>query len=96
MRDAFDALVRLLRESDRARNVAQNPQDNREEKRCSNTGVLSEAKGDIVVPAGLEQGDRAFEMLSRLAILAGEPMGRAGHAMGDAGFDRVGSRRDVL
>ena len=96
MRDAFDALVRLLRESDRARNVAQTPQDNREEKRCSNTGVLSEAKGDIVVPARLEQGDRAFEMLSRLAILASEPMGGAGHPMGDAGFNRVGSRRDVL
>ena len=39
MRNALDALVRLLRESDRARNVAQNPQDNREEKRCSNTGA---------------------------------------------------------
>jgi hypothetical protein len=40
------------------------------------TDVLSEAKGDIVVPARLEQGDRALEMLPRLAILASEPMGR--------------------
>ena len=36
-------------------------------------GVQSEAKGQIVVAAGLEQGERAFQVIPRFAILSGEP-----------------------
>ena len=41
-------------------------------------GSMSEAKGQIVVAAGLEQGERPFQMIPRLAILAGEPAGDPG------------------
>ena len=56
---------------------------------------MSEAKGQIVVAAGLEQGERPFQMIPRLAILAGEPASDPGGAMGDAGLGRIGSRLDV-
>ena len=58
-------------------------------------GVRSEAKGQIVVAARLEQGERAFQMIPRFAILAGEPASHPGDAMGDAGLGRIGSRLDV-
>ena len=58
-------------------------------------GVRSEAKGQIVVAAGLEQGERAFQMIPRLRVLAGEPASHPGGAMGDAGLGRIGSRLDV-
>ena len=58
-------------------------------------GVVSEAKGQIVVAAGLEQGERAFQMIPRLAILAGEPVcdpgGRDGRRRPRA--NRVSPRR---
>ena len=56
---------------------------------------MSEAKGQIVVAAGLEQGERPFQVIPRLAILAGEPACDPGDAMGDAGLGRIGSRLDV-
>ena len=52
-------------------------------------GVPSEAKGEIVVAAGLEQGKRAFQMILRLAIFSGEPASDPGGAMGDAGLGRI-------
>ena len=58
-------------------------------------GSMSEAKGQIIVAAGLEQGERPFEVIPRLAILAGEPARDPGGAMGDAGLGRIGSRLDV-
>ena len=56
---------------------------------------MSEAKGQIVVTAGLEQGERAFQMIPRLAILASETVGDPHNAMGDAGLGRIGSRLDI-
>ena len=56
----------------------------------------SEAESQIVVAAGLEQGEGAFQVIPRLAILAGEPAGDPGGAMGDAGFGQLGFRRDVV
>jgi hypothetical protein len=35
---------------------------------------MAEAKGQIVVAAGLEQGERRFEVIPRLAILAGDQL----------------------
>ena len=67
----------------------------REMKHCADAGVLSEAEGQIVVATGLEQGERAFKMIARLAILAGEPEGDPGGAMGDSGLGRIGFRLDV-
>ena len=58
-------------------------------------GSHAEAKGQIIVTAGLEQGERAFQMIPRLAILAGEPASHPGGAMGDAGLGRIGPRLDV-
>ena len=45
-------------------------------------GVPCEAKGQIVIAAGLEQGERPFEVIPRLAILAGEPAGDPGGSDG--------------
>ena len=61
----------------------------------ADAGVRSEAKGQIIVAAGLEQGERPFQMIPRLAIFAGEPARDPGGAMGDAGLGRIGSRLDV-
>ena len=58
-------------------------------------GVMPEAKGQIIVTAGLEQGERPFQVIPRLAIFAGEPASHPGGAMGDAGLGRIGSRLDV-
>jgi hypothetical protein len=57
---------------------------------------MSEAKGQIVVSAGLEQSDRTFQMIPRLAILASEPASDSGGAMGDAGLGRIGARLGVV
>ena len=47
-------------EGNRALDVAQRPQREREVEHCRDAGVLSEAEGQIVVTAGLEQGERPF------------------------------------
>jgi hypothetical protein len=58
-------------------------------------GVPSESKGQIFVAAGLEQGERPFEVIPRLAILAGEPASVPGGALRDARLGRIGSCLDV-
>ena len=82
-------------ERNRAIDLAERPRRNRQIGHCADAGVQSEAKGQIVVAAGLEQGERTFQMIPRLAILAGEPASHSGGAMGDAGLRRIGSRLDV-
>ena len=52
-------------------------------------GSMAEAKGQIVVTTGLEQGERAFQMIPRLAIFAGEPARYPSGAMSDAGLGRI-------
>ena len=82
-------------ERNRAIDFAERPRRKREIDHRGDAGVLSEAKGQIVVAAGLEQGERAFQMIPRFAILAGEPASDPGGAMRDAGLGRIGSRLDV-
>ena len=52
-------------EGNRAPDVAQRPQRERQAQHRRDAGVLPEAKGQIVVAAGLEQGERAFQMIPR-------------------------------
>ena len=56
---------------------------------CADAGVRPEAKGQIVVAAGLEQGERTPKMIPRLVIRAGEPACNPGGAMGDAGLGQI-------
>ena len=56
---------------------------------------MPEAKGQIIVPAGLEQSKRAFQMLARFGVFSGEPVSGPEDPMSDAGLGRIGSRRDV-
>ena len=60
-------------ERNRAIDLAERPRRNRQVSHCVYAGVHSEAKGQIIVAAGLEQGERPFEVIPRLAVLAGEP-----------------------
>jgi hypothetical protein len=77
MRDACCPRPSVVDKGQSARDVAQRPKREREERHRRDTRVLSEAEGQIVVAAGLEQGERAFQMLSRVAVLSSEPMGRS-------------------
>ena len=95
MREARDPRLGVADEGNRAPDVAQRPQREREEKHRRDARVLSEAERQIVVAAGLEQGERAFEMMPRFYKLSGKPVGDALGPMRDAGFGRIGSRRNV-
>ena len=77
MHQVSDPRLSAANDGNRARDVAQRPQYEPELKHCPNAGVVTEAKGQVVVAAWPEQGERAFQMLSRVAILSGEPMGRS-------------------
>ena len=95
MGEARDPRLHAVNERNRAIDLAERPQRNRQIDHRADAGVMSEAKGQIVVAAGLEQGERPSKMIPRLAILAGEPASHPGGAMGDAGLGRIGSRLDV-
>ena len=96
MGEVRDPRLSAVDERNRSSDVAHRPQcDARDNAIASDAGVRSEAKSQIIVAAGLEQGERAFQMIPRLAILAGEPARDPGGAMGDAGLGRIGSRLDV-
>ena len=82
-------------ERNRAIDLTERPQREGEIAHRGDAWVNSKAKGKIVVAAGSEQGERTFQMIPRLAILAGEPASDPGGAMGDAGFERLGCRLDV-
>jgi hypothetical protein len=58
----------------------------REVRHCRDACVLSEAKRQVVVPARLEQGERALEMIARLFVLSTDPKGCSNNAMRDAGL----------
>jgi hypothetical protein len=75
--------------------LAHRPQGHREVKHRRGDGVVSEAKGQIVTTARLEQGDRALQMLSGFEVLSGEQTGRSRNPVRDTRFRRVGSRLDV-
>ena len=95
MRDARDPLLGAVNEGNRAIDIAERPGRKGQIDYRGDAGVKSKAKGQIVVTAGLEQGERPFQVIPRLAILAGEPACYPSGAMGDAGLRRMGSRLDV-
>jgi hypothetical protein len=60
MGEVRDPSLSAADQGDRAPNVAHRPQCECEVMHRRDTGVVSEAKGEIVVAAGLEQGKRTF------------------------------------
>jgi len=79
MREAGDPRLGLAYEINRASDVAERPQCKREVKHCADAGVVSEAERQIVVAHGLEQRERAFQMieLARLTREHDLPLWRA-------------------
>ena len=80
----------------RAIDLAERPQYKRKKRHRGDALVLSETERQVVVTAGSEQGERSFQVIPRLRVLAGEPASRAGGAMGDAGLGRIGFRLNVI
>ena len=78
-----------VNEGNRAIDLAERPRGDRQIDHCGDAGVQAEAKSQIVVAAGFEQGERALQVIPSLAILAGEPASDPGGAMGDAGLRRI-------
>ena len=95
MGEARDPRLGVADERNGAPDVAQRPQCERELEHCCDAGVLAEAKSQIVVAAGLEEGQRVFQVLSRFAKLSGEPTRGSRCAVGDSGLLGIGSRLDV-
>ena len=81
MGEVRDPRLHAFYERNRAIDLAERPGRNRQVKHRGDTGVLSEAKGQVIVAAGLEQGERPFDVIPSLAILAGEPACEPGSAM---------------
>ena len=73
MSEGRDPRLHAVDERNRAIDLAESPRRNRQVSHCVDAGVHSEAKGQIIVAAGLEQGERPFEVVPRLRVLAGEP-----------------------
>src|SRR6478752_6166321 len=85
MGEARDPRLSVADQGNRALDVAHRPQREREVEHRSDAGILSEAKGEIVVTPGLEQRDSTFQMAARFAVLAGEPMRHSGCTVSDSG-----------
>jgi hypothetical protein len=83
--------MQAINERRRVIDLADGPRHHRQIGHHGDPGIQSKTKGQIIVAAGLERSERPFQMVPRLAILAGEPAGGAGGAMGDAGLGRIGS-----
>ena len=92
---ARPALRASADERNRAPDVAQRPQCERETKHRRDAGVVPEPECQIVIAAGLEQGERVLYMLARFDVLSGEPMSDSSHAVGDTGLRRIGSRLNI-
>ena len=65
---ARDPRFHSLNERNRSVDLAKRPRSNRQIDHRGDAGIRSELKRQIVVAAGLEQGERTFQMISRLAI----------------------------
>ena len=83
---SVDPRLHTIVKRNRAIDLAERPQRGRQIGHRGDAGINSEPKSQIVVAARLEQGERPFEVIPRLAILAGEPASQPGGAMGDAGL----------
>ena len=86
MGETRDPRLGVADQGNRALDVAHRPQREREVEHRSDAGILSEAKGEIVVTPGLKQRDSAFQMAARFAVLSGEPMRQSCCAVSDAGL----------
>ena len=73
VRQARDPRLGAANEGNRAFDVAHRPQYNRKVNRRPSARVPSKAERQIVVAPRLEQGQRAFQMILRFAVLSGEP-----------------------
>ena len=95
MGEARDPRFSVADQGNRAPDVAERPQSKRKVKHRRDAGVGPEAERQIVVASGLEQGESTFEMLTRFAVLSGEPMRISRYSLRDGGFGRIGLRLDV-
>ena len=75
--------------------LTERPEHARQKGHHGNTDVLAETEGEIVVSPWLEQRERAFQVVARLLILTGEPMGGPEDAMRDTGLGQIVSYHDV-
>src|SRR5271166_6891490 len=89
MRHAREPLVRAVNERYRAPDVSQRPCRDRQVAHCRDAGVLPEAKGQIIVPAGLEQSKRALQMLARFHVFSGETVSGSEDPMRDTGLGGI-------
>ena len=92
---ARDPRFHSLNERNRSVDLAKRPRNERQIDHRSDAGIRREAKRQIVVAAGLEQGERAFQFTQGFDKFAGEVVGHALDPMRDAGLARIGSRRDA-
>jgi hypothetical protein len=85
-----DPRLHAVDDRSRAIDLAQRPQRDRQIGHCANAGVHPEAIREIVVAAGLEKGERSFQVISRLRVLAGVPAVHSSGAIGDAASGESG------
>jgi hypothetical protein len=62
--------IRVASERNRPPDLAHRPQSECEEEHRRDAYVYSEAKGQIVVAAGLKLGQRMFKMVPRFGVLS--------------------------
>jgi hypothetical protein len=72
VRNACDPRLHAVDVRNRVIDFAERPRHNRQIGCRGDSGVWSEAKGQIIVPAGLEQSKRALQMLARFRVFSGE------------------------
>ena len=87
--------LHALDERNRAIDLAERPGRNRQIGHRGRARVMSEAKGELIVAAGLEQRERVFQFTHGLNIFPGEAVSCALDPMGDASLGRIGSRCDA-
>ena len=92
---ARDPRSHPLDERNRPIDLAESPQREGQIGHRGNSWVRSESKRHFVVAPGLEQRERAFQVIPRFGKFSREPVGDALDSMRDAGLRRIGSRLDV-
>src|SRR6516162_11104916 len=93
--EAHDPRIHALNQRNSLINLAERPQHECEIGHGGHAKVHPEAKRQIVVAPGLEQGESTFEMLPRFAVLSGEQMRGSGRAMSGSGLWPIRLRLDV-
>ena len=93
--EARDPRRSIVGQGNRALDVAQRPQRERQENHRRDARILPEAEGQIVVAPGLKQGQRTFQSAPRFEEISGEPMRGPGYAVSDAASGESGLGLDV-